>query len=233
VGSKSKLLRVRRGSRERGLTVDACRQAIGAADGGASNPPARTDGTSNPPASTESGSGRRSSPDKAETSFLEAALFFITGVDATSEDSVTEREIVLRREPIVAYLVDSNPCAFRIRTTTQPYTVWQWDFCKITHYQGGGLSRYDTTVLWMGHKTAFCIYRGWNKNENYTGPIDEQNCRGVFNETAPLANGYTAWNSYLDIGSLIDRDKPRGGRSRDRMIASFKYIVTLLRGKPY
>jgi hypothetical protein len=45
----------------RGLTVDACRQVIGAADGGASNPPARTDGTSNPPASTESGSGRRSS----------------------------------------------------------------------------------------------------------------------------------------------------------------------------
>jgi putative Ca2+/H+ antiporter (TMEM165/GDT1 family) len=44
-------------------------------------------------------------PVKAETSFLEAALFFITGVDTTNEDTVTNHEVRLSRYPIVAYLV--------------------------------------------------------------------------------------------------------------------------------
>jgi len=37
------------------------------------------------------------SPAKAETTFLEAAIFFITGVDATSEDTVSENQITLHR----------------------------------------------------------------------------------------------------------------------------------------
>jgi hypothetical protein len=81
-------------AKRRGLTVDACRQVIAAADGGASNSPARTDGTSNPPASTESGSGRRSSPVKAETSFIEAVTFFLTGVDCRPSALVGQNGLI-------------------------------------------------------------------------------------------------------------------------------------------
>jgi hypothetical protein len=64
------------------------------------------------------------SPAKAETTFLEAAMFFITGVDATSEDTVSEDEIRLHRYPIVAYLAGN--CAVRIRMTTAPSWVYKW-----------------------------------------------------------------------------------------------------------
>ena len=50
------------------------------------------------------------SPVKAETSFLEAAQFFLTGVDATSDEIVSEREIVLHKYPLVVYLVDDKTC---------------------------------------------------------------------------------------------------------------------------
>jgi len=52
----------------------------------------------------------------AETSFLEAAQFFLTGVDANSDEIVSEREIVLRKYPLVVYLVDDKPCVVRMRT---------------------------------------------------------------------------------------------------------------------
>jgi hypothetical protein len=57
----------------------------------------------------------------------------------------------------------------RLRATTQP-TVWQFDFCKITHY------RYILgDPIWYGHKTAFCTYSGSDANTNYVGTIDEKN----------------------------------------------------------
>jgi hypothetical protein len=168
--------------------------------------------------------------------FLEAALFFITGVDASSNEIVSNRKIKLGRYPIVAYLVDSNPCAIRLRTTTLPYTVWQMDFCKITNYEqshdmGPGIRHYR--ILWRGYKTAFCTYRGWDKNANYTGPIGEPDstCSILGEDYAPHLpqNWYVAWSSDLDVLSLIEDGKARGGqRSVDRMIASFKYIVRLL-----
>lgn len=130
----------------RGLTVDACRQLVAQIP---SPPP-----TSNSPLSINGGT-------RDQRAFLEAAVFFITGVDTTKVDMVTNREIVLGRYPIVAYLVDSNPCAVRIRTTTKPYTVWQMDFCKITHYQRVNyVPIYQ--LVWVGQKSAFCVYRGWN-----------------------------------------------------------------------
>jgi hypothetical protein len=74
------------------------------------------------------------SPVKANVSFLEAALFFLTGVEATNQDIVTDREIILRRYPLVAYLVDGNPCAVRIRNTNNN-RLYQMDFCKITGWR--------------------------------------------------------------------------------------------------
>jgi hypothetical protein len=70
-------------------------------------------------------------PAKAETSFLEAALFFLTGVEPGPEDIVTDQEILLLRYSIAAYLVDGKPCAVRIRNRLR---IWEMDFCKIVSY---------------------------------------------------------------------------------------------------
>jgi hypothetical protein len=72
-------------------------------------------------------------------------------------------------------------------------------------------------------ETALCTYRGWDKNVNYLGPINEQNS---------TCHGGEVWNTDIDIGNLID-GRSRGPRSIDRMMASFKYILMLLTGKPY
>ena len=63
-------------------------------------------------------------------SFLEAALFFLTGVEPGPTDTVTDQEIILQRYPIVAYVVDGKPCAVRIRNTTDNQ-IWHMDFCKL------------------------------------------------------------------------------------------------------
>jgi hypothetical protein len=163
-------------------------------------------------------------------------LFFITGVDAASEEIVSNREIVLRQYPIVAYLVDRNSCAVRIRTTTQPYTVWQMDFCKITHYVK------DRDVgYWEGYTTAFCTYKGWNKDENYTGTIGELDSKctvyGVGSSGEdPEGPGHIAWSSMLDIRTLFTGEA-HDGRSVDRMLDAMKHIKMLLtppeQRKPY
>jgi hypothetical protein len=206
----------------RGLSVDACRQMVG--------PPPPT---SNRRTSREGGTSE-------QRAFLEAALFFITGVDAASDEIVGNREIVLRQYPIVAYLVDSNSCAVRIRTTTQPYIVWQMDFCKITHYEQS--TRYgNVTVYWLGYKTAFCTYKGWNKDENYTGTIGELDSKctvyGVGSSGEdPEGPEHIAWSSMLDVRTLFNGDA-HTGRSVDRMIAAFKNIRMLVtppeQRKPY
>ncbi len=112
--------------------------------------------------------GKNGSGSSEQGAFLEAAFFFITGVDAASDEIFNNREIALHGYPIVAYLVDDDSCVLRLRTTAQPYVVWQMHFCRITHYkQHGGV------IYWFGFNNAFCTYRGWNENENYTGPIRE------------------------------------------------------------
>jgi hypothetical protein len=68
---------------------------------------------------------------KAEPTFLEAALFFLTDVETSNQDYVTKTEIRLRRWPIVAYLVKDAPCVVRIWNTNYD-RLWQFDFCKIT-----------------------------------------------------------------------------------------------------
>jgi hypothetical protein len=199
---------------KRGLTVDTCSEILGDVEEAAT--------------STHSGTSE-------QRAFLEAAFFFITGVDATAQEIVTNREIHLDRYPIVGYLVDDNRCAIRIRTTTQLYVVWQMDFCKITHYEDS--TKYSNrTVTWRGYKTAFCTHRGWDKNTNYTGLINKQNSRcGLYDQSDSeyMKNWHIVWTSAFDAHGLLDGKARTGGRSVDRMIASFKYITTLLAGKPY
>jgi hypothetical protein len=185
------------------------------------------------------------SPVKAQTtktSFLEAALFFLTGVEPTDDDSVTDREIILRREPLVAYLVDDNPCAVRLRNTRNN-TVWQMDFCKLTEYRWMNAdpalygAAYNTGYRWIGKRDAFCVSWKWDKRENYTDPDFAKittDC-GLYN----TAWGRVAVDHHIDIGFFVDKySMPRyrnPSRSQERMVASFKYIVTLLTGKskPY
>jgi hypothetical protein len=168
------------------------------------------------------------SPTKAETTFLEAAMFFITGVDATSEDTVSESQITLHRYPVVAYLVDR--CKVRLRATKVPYTIWQMDFCKFTGYQQtsdpGGWN-----IVWWGRKDTLCIYKSWDKNMNYDGPIDDEN-----STCNPLGgNGpdhYVAWNSEFGVDTFFGGQAGRRS-SLDRMMSAYKYIQSLLTGKPY
>jgi hypothetical protein len=213
----------------RGLTVDACRQVIGAADGGASNPPARTEGTSDPPASTESGSGRRSSPVKAETSFIEAATFFLTGVDATGDEIVSEREIVLRKYPFVIYLVNDKSCVVRMRNVTS-HEIWQMNFCMLTGYLWGG----DTLNV-IGKPDAFCGST-WLPNENFmdsdftkTGKPVTCNFLGVQPDGAYATAFQGGWDAYM----LTNRKFSIPFRSQQRLMASLKYINKFLTGKPY
>ena len=48
-----------------------------------------------------------------------------------------------------------------------------------------------------------------------------------------MKNWHIVWTSAFDAHGLLDGKARTGGRSVDRMIASFKYITTLLAGKPY
>lgn len=66
-------------------------------------------------------------------------------------------------------------------------------------------------------------------NENYIGPIDEQTSECVRADGASAA----IWSSTDDIRNLITIHNSGGFRDVGRMVASFKYIVTLLTGKPY
>src|SRR5262249_12513825 len=117
------------------------------------------------------------SPVEAKISFLEAALFFLTDVEATHEDTATDREIILRQYPIVAYLVDGNPCLVRIRSGSRPNSIWQMDFCKITRWQWLPGESYVTTdhfslvagYYWFG-KDAYCVSRNWHEDGNYMDP---------------------------------------------------------------
>jgi hypothetical protein len=191
-------------------------------------------------------------PAKAETSFLEAAMYFITAVEPVAGDTVTDDEIILTRYPIVAYLVSDNRCAIRIRRRNEPYWVLQMDFCKINARNGG---------LWYGYKTALCVmghdsndkdFMEWNKNENYFGPIDEQNSKCGYLQTGDANPSNVPlepiWGWLDDINTLLDSDFLNPGqtvarhdrqirrttaRSQQRMIASYKYIQSLLTGKPY
>ena len=155
------------------------------------------------------------------------------------DTNVTNREVVLDQYPIVAYLVDSNPCAVRIRHTETPHWIMQMDFCKITHYQ-----KMYGAVRWYGYKGAMCYFYGWDKNENYFGPINEQNskrCSIYEYKSEGLSNWYTAWTSGIDINDLLPEPGQHQNyaplRSEERMIGAFTYIVKLLtppeQRKPY
>lgn len=167
-------------------------------------------------------------PARADVSFLEAGFFFVTAVDPDPRqgDVIDNGQIDLPRYNLVAYLVSSNPCAVRIRTTTKPYFVWQIDFCKITHYQATRFVPINPApIYWFGERTGFCTYRDWDMNLNYDGPINMENA------TCAKESGII-WTSLNDVDTLLHG----GGNSRrsiERMVAAFRYIVALLSGKPY
>jgi hypothetical protein len=169
-----------------------------------------------------------SSGTSEQRAFLEAALFFVTNIEPRQEDTVNDREIIIYRHRIKAYLVDSNPCAVRFSTTTGTYTVWQIDFCEISSYRR--LGRYE--IQWWGSKTGLCIMfdGGLREMTNYYGPMVASTCGRL-----KFYDEYYVWSSFKDIndmtGTRLEGDYSH--RSVDRMITSFKYIETLLRGKPY
>jgi hypothetical protein len=173
-------------------------------------------------------------PAKADVSFLEAALYFLTAIEPTQGDTVNGSKIILARYPIVAYLVDDKPCAVRIRTTTQPYTIWQMDFCKITYYQWS-----SGTWIFVGEPNAFCKGR-WNRNEDYSGAI-ERIASPMFGRAmcgvGDGATGQLAFIGITDISDFIELGYKSHSRSQPRLMQSFKYIEMLLtpaeQRKPY
>jgi hypothetical protein len=207
----------------RGLTFRACDEM--------NNPPARDD-TAETYNSLEPAT-------KEQREFLEAATYFITAldIDPSRGDVVSGTQIELGRYPIVVYL-NNDRCVVRLRTTTTPYTVWQFDFCKIRYWQFE--TPHHSYVTSFGEYDALCTFRGWDKNKNYTGYIGPDNSRcswsGQKSSIADQYHNYEVWNSLGDVDTLVNLKPGEHARSRrpmDRMIASFKYIVTLLTGKPY
>lgn len=175
-------------------------------------------------------------PAKAETSFLQAALFFLTDVEATRNDDVSETEINLRQYPLVIYLMEDVPCVVRIRNT-RTNILWQMNFCKITRWTWEGPGAW-AGYRWIG-AGAFCVSRKWNRNENYTDPDFAKIATACDLEQHPYY-GTSAYLDRLDIRFYLSGDgwswQWNWGRSRDRMIASFRYIVWILNGeepKPY
>jgi hypothetical protein len=183
------------------------------------------------------------SPVEAKISFLEAALFFLTDVEVTHQDTATDREIILRQYPIVAYLVDGNSCLVRIRNTSSNVT-WQMDFCKITGWQWLPGESYMTTdhhlleagYHWFG-KDAYCISRNWHEDENYMDPDFAKIVSRCNLATLISGGGELAYSDKYDIEGFVNKDgRSRGGRPSIRMIASFRYLMWLLKGdepKPY
>jgi len=171
--------------------------------------------------------------------FLEAVTYFITGldVDPSNGDIVSNNQIKFGKYPAVIYLYEGNPCAVRLQATSSPYVVWQLDFCKITYMhtqsQMGHLQ-----VYWYGAEDGSCIYRGSNikKDENYQGHIGLDNSSCHFG-IGKGGYGWMMWNEGIDIEKLVGKGNSNQFyypyRSVSRMIASFKYIETLLTGKPY
>jgi hypothetical protein len=150
-------------------------------------------------------------------------LFFLTGVEATNQDIVTDREIRLRQYPIVAYLVDGNPCLVRLRNTNN-YTVWQMDFCKITGWRW--VPGMHGGYRWFG-KDAFCISRNWRKDENYTDPDFATISSGCDLERHDFW-GPSAYLDRIDIRLYVSKDGFSWlwswKRPIDRMIASYRYM---------
>jgi hypothetical protein len=68
-------------------------------------------------------------------SFIEAALYFLTAVEPSAFDEADDYHIVLSNYPIRIYLLESDRCVVRLRTTTKPITFWQMKFCELTGYQ--------------------------------------------------------------------------------------------------
>jgi hypothetical protein len=184
------------------------------------------------------------SPVKAQTqaSFLEAALYFMTDLEPTAQDIVTEDEIVVRYGSmvLVAYTVPSNRCAVRIRKKLEPTlsgVITQFDFCKLTNYQLDSTPGGHVNVTWLGHRTGMCIYKGWDKNENYYGPIDDSNAQCGGNGCSAGAPDYCVLHgSALDLlyllygGPLVPQ---RTHLDAKRMVSAVEYIGYLLTGKPY
>jgi hypothetical protein len=170
------------------------------------------------------------SPVKAEASFLEAATFFLTGVDATDDEIVSEREIVLHKYPFVIYLVDDKSCVVRMRNATN-HNIWQMDFCKLTGYQW---DRAGSTWVVRGKPNAFCG-SNWLPNENFMDPDFTKTGKPVtcnFLGVDPLGEAVAfdgSWDAYMFSTGKLSIPF----RSQQRFMASLKYIGQSLTGKPY
>jgi hypothetical protein len=84
---------------------------------------------------------------------------------------------------------------------------------------------------------AICVSWKWDKHENYTDPDFAKITTHCGLGKYPW--GVAAVDDHIDIGVFVDKGSiPRafpGYRSKQRMVAAFEYIVTLLTGKskPY
>jgi hypothetical protein len=176
------------------------------------------------------------SPVKAETSFIEAVTFFLTGVDATGDEIVSEREIVLDKYPLVVYLVDDKRCIVRIRNTDPNQgnwrpQIWQINFCKFTEYQWVG-----RRWVWLSEPGAWCVARS-PSNENYMDPdftklganLGPRGCDFHIWGSQPVGF-FGEWDAHM---FSTGKETLPPYRSQERLMASFKYIWQSLTGKPY
>jgi hypothetical protein len=170
----------------------------------------------------------------ADTSFIEAVTFFLTGVDATGDEIISERQIALHKYPLVVWLVDDKRCIVRIRNTTGPENwqpaIWQINFCKFTGYQW-----IDRRWVWLSEPRAWCVANS-PSNENYMDPDFTK----LGANLGPLGCDFHIWGSQpvgffgeWDAHMFSTGNETLPYRSQERLMASFKYIRQSLTGKPY
>jgi hypothetical protein len=158
-------------------------------------------------------------------SFIEAALYFLTAVEPSAFDEADDYHIVLSNYPIRIYLLESDRCVVRLRTTTKPITFWQMKFCELTGYQwtNNGMSTHGGSWQFVGKDNSqlFCQSH-LDRNEDYMGELKMETC-------------FSYYDGVISMDSLLNRRYPP--RSQARMLESLKYIIKLLtppeQRKPY
>jgi hypothetical protein len=178
------------------------------------------------------------SPAKAEPSFLEAALFFLTNVEAGGSDTITDSEIALSRYSLVAYLGPAEPngrtCRVRLRNTATNQ-IWQMNFCKLHGYQ---YSQFGGGGFWVfeGDAEAWCTVTP-KVNENYMGEMDKETWGdGDLPVACSKGGGLPGHKAVFAGGRGISEFIPLArsiGTSQQRVIDCFRYIMALLGAKPY
>jgi|SRR5262245_38284249 len=185
---------------------------------------------------------------QAQTSFVEAALFFLTSIEPSQNDTVDDDEIVLADFPLAAYSVPEDQCLIRLRRTRAPFTTWQFNFCIVTGFElHTEPPAPGVRVWWKGKPGVFCsretAREGKIEGLKFGGRCDIPMTGNALTNPGPpyvyITNGTKRYEgrrflSTAELGSA-ERTESLSGYPR-RNIDAYRYIAETFLGaefKPY